>query len=366
MTKMGSKLSITSIFAPLERVLKSRWPVGVLFVVRGDASEAASSRYRVFQYLPEFDSNGIPYRVIRPPRRKIVLCHLWIPWLWRIFFWGLRSHTIFVQKDIFWLPLWAFFKGLGKRVLYDYDDAVFADDAGLVYNLPLERRRGSETVREMVQLSDAILVANDYLASFARPFSDSVLVVPMALDLQSYPAKTHRPGSPVVIGWIGSPQTSGFLTLVQEALARVAREHGEKVEIRIVTNGQVSMPDVRHTRLPWEATREIDHLLSFDIGIVPLPEDPFTLGKSSFKLLQFMGCGLAVVCSRVGFNTEAVKDGGNGFLADGCEEWSSKLSQLVADESLRRAMGAEARRTIQERFSLQSQAPVFRSIVTGR
>jgi glycosyltransferase involved in cell wall biosynthesis len=135
------------------------------------------------------------------------------------------------------------------------------------------------------------------------------------------------------------------------------------VEIRIVTNGEVSLPRVNHTHIPWQAEKELADLLSFDVGIVPLPETPFTLGKSSFKLLQFMGCGLPVVCSRVGFNVEAVRDGENGFLADGIEEWCEKLSVLVRDEEMRSTMGASARRTVEERFSLQSQAHVVRQLV---
>ena len=360
---MQWKLPLTPLFAALERAVRSKWPIQVLFVVRGDSLDAPSSRYRVFQYLQDFDRNAISYRVVKPPRRKKVHCHLWIPWFWRTLFWGLRSRSIFIQKDIFWLPLWSFFKRLGKRVLYDFDDAVFSEQPGQVYNLPLERRPGWETVREMVRLSDVTMVANDYLADFARPHGANVMVVPMVLDLEGYPVKTHGLAAKVVIGWIGSPQTSGFLELVQEALERIGEKLGDRVEIRIVTNGDVPLPRVPHTRMPWEADREMSDLLSFDIGIVPLLETPFTLGKSSFKLLQFMGCGLPVVCSRVGFNTEAVRDGDNGFLAEGSEEWYEKLSRLVSDQEMRRAMGARARRTIEERYSLQSQAPVVRQVV---
>ncbi len=360
---MQWKLPLTALFAPIERAISSRWPIQVLFVVRGDPLDAPSSRYRVFQYLQDFDRNAISYRVVKPPRRKRVHCHLWIPWFWRTLFWGLRSRSIFIQKDIFWLPLWSFFKRLGKKVLYDFDDAVFAEQPGQVYNLPLERRPGWETVREMVRLSDVTMVANDYLAGFARPHGANVMVVPMVLDLESYPVKTHGPAAKVVIGWIGSPQTSGFLELVQVALERLGERLGERVEIRIVTNGEVALPHVPHTRMRWEAAREMSDLLSFDIGIVPLPETPFTLGKSSFKLLQFMGCGLPVVCSRMGFNVEAINDGENGFLADSNEEWCEKLSLLVTHEEMRRAMGAQARRTVEERYSLQSQAPVVRQVV---
>lgn len=360
---MRCELPLAALFAPVESAVRSRWPIQVLFVVRGDPLDAPSSRYRVFQYLQDFERNSITYRVVKPPRRKRAHCHLWIPWFCRILFWGLRSRSIFIQKDIFWLPLWRFFKGLGKRVLYDFDDAVFAEQPGQVYNLPLERRPGWETVREMVRLSDVTMVANDYLAGFARPHGANVMVVPMVLDLASYPVKTHRHDAKVVIGWIGSPQTSVFLELVQDALEEITETLGDRVEIRIVTNGDVSLPRVPHTRMPWEAAREMSDLLSFDIGIVPLPETPFTLGKSSFKLLQFMGCGLPVVSSRVGFNVEAVRDGENGFLAEGSEEWCQKLSLLVADQGMRRAMGARARRTIEQRYSLQSQAPVVRQVV---
>ena len=37
-----------------------------------------------------------------------------------------------------------------------------------------------------------------------------------------------------------------------------------------------------------------------DIGIMPLPDEPWTRGKSGYKLVQYMACGIPVVADRPG------------------------------------------------------------------
>ena len=46
--------------------------------------------------------------------------------------------------------------------------------------------------------------------------------------------------------------------------------------------------------------KSFSDLQSFDIGIMPLPDDPWTKGKCGFKLLQYQAVGLPVVCSAGG------------------------------------------------------------------
>jgi hypothetical protein len=53
---------------------------------------------------------------------------------------------------------------------------------------------------------------------------------------------------------------------------------------------------------PWSLDREAEHLSEIDIGLMSLRDDPWTRGKSAFKLLQFMAAGIPVVGSAVGLN----------------------------------------------------------------
>ena len=118
----------------------------------------------------------------------------------------------------------------------------------------------------------------------------------------------------------------------------------------------------------WSEREEIAFIQSLDIGIMPLSNTPWARGKCGFKLIQYMACGLPVVASPVGVNSDIVEHGVNGFLADTNEEWSNSIKRLVKDRDLRQKMGLAGLKKIEREFSLHVWAPkvtkLIRSIVT--
>ena len=105
----------------------------------------------------------------------------------------------------------------------------------------------------------------------------------------------------------------------------------------------------------WGEAREVDDIQSMDVGIMPLLDRPFERGKSGYKLVQYMACGLPVVASPIGVNAEIVKDGVNGFLAATEEQWRQALSSLLRDRRLRDRLGKAGREQAVRHFSLNSQ-----------
>jgi glycosyltransferase involved in cell wall biosynthesis len=114
---------------------------------------------------------------------------------------------------------------------------------------------------------------------------------------------------------------------------------------------------------PWSEADEVRSLKGLDIGIMPLPDEPWTRGKCGYKLIQYMASGLPVVASPVGVNGDIVRHGENGFLASTEREWNEALSRLIADPDLRRRMGALGRRRVEREFSLKVQAPRLERLV---
>ena len=112
--------------------------------------------------------------------------------------------------------------------------------------------------------------------------------------------------------------------------------------------------------------REIEDFQSIDIGIYPMPDTLWACGKASFKAIQYMAVGVPVVASSVGMVKDFIKDGINGYLAETEEEWIEKLSKLIEDSNLRRNIGLQGRKIVEERYSLKVNSQIFVSIIKGR
>lgn len=262
----------------------------------------------------------------------------------------------------------------GTPVIFDFDDAIWLPNVSAA-NRWIARLKRSEKTSEILAGSRIVLAGNEYLASFARRFAKDVRVLPTVIDTDWYRCSqaaldvVQAGRRPVMIGWTGSPTTAPYLELVEPVLARLQAEHA--VGIRII-----GAPDYRPSRfaaeiIPWTSSREVEDLCPIDIGIMPLPDNEWTRGKCGGKLLQYMGLGKAAVASPVGVNKTIVQHGRNGLLAEGATAWYEALSRLIHDPDLRASLGAAARATVEEEYSVSATYPRFRQAVedalsTGR
>jgi glycosyltransferase involved in cell wall biosynthesis len=185
-----------------------------------------------------------------------------------------------------------------------------------------------------------------------------VTTIPTSVDTSRWvPRATAAPNPGVpIVGWIGSPTTGQYIRQLAPVLQRVAATH--RFRMRISGAGApVEMPGVSVDDVPWALEREVELFNTCDVGVYPLPDDEWSKGKCGFKAIQFMACGVPVVASAVGVNREIVEDGVNGFLASTADEWVDKLGRLLTDPALRRRFGDAGRRTIEQRYSLEVNAP---------
>ena len=117
------------------------------------------------------------------------------------------------------------------------------------------------------------------------------------------------------------------------------------------------MPGAEVVSRHWTADTEVEDLSDIDIGLMPLPDEPWALGKCGLKALRYMGLGIPAVVSPVGVNTEIVAHGENGLVANSDALWVDHLKTLIHDSGLRRRLGAEARKTVETRYSARIVAP---------
>lgn len=238
-----------------------------------------------------------------------------------------------------------------SRYVLDYDDAWFHRydrHPSIVIRSVLRNK-----ISSLMRRAAGVVVGSRYLYDYASQYNSRVVLVPTSIDLSRYPltAPSHRAAHPIV-GWIGSPSTTPHLLTIVEALRKVVQQLNAHVRIIGARPGAVSLPNTQD--LPWSSSTEIELLKDIDVGIMPLPDEPFTRGKCAFKLIQYMGCWKPVVASPVGENNFVVEHEKNGFLAHTTDEWVSSIRRLIENPDLAARLGSVGRSRVASSYTLEA------------
>jgi len=178
---------------------------------------------------------------------------------------------------------------------------------------------------------------------------------PSRPDLAAGAQASSRPDLPLV-GWIGSPTATYCLRAIAPALAAAARAVPFRLLV-VGASGRVEVPGVEVIHRDWSLDREASDYASLDVGLYPLPDNPWTRGKCGYKALLYQSCAVPCLASPVGVNAEIVADGVTGYHAADDAAWTDRLVALLRDPALRARMGAAGRRAVEERWSLRVLAP---------
>jgi glycosyltransferase involved in cell wall biosynthesis len=234
----------------------------------------------------------------------------------------------------------------GPRI-WDVDDAVW-----------LHSR--FSCVEKIVQRCDAVICGNQFIADWVSRHNSDVSVLPTAVDIDRFRPRNDESGTePTIIGWMGQSSGFRFLESIGGVIRHVGEEHGSVV-FRIVSDcpppsSLLSLRGVEFVQ--WSARSETRMLQSFDIGIMPIDASPWSEGKCSYKMLLCMSCGVPVVASDFGMNTEVLKRGRVGYGVRKPEEWIQALDCLIKNPSLRRKMGSRGREVVEEFYSVRVLTP---------
>ena len=336
----------------------------------------ASSRVRLFQYLPFLESKG--WQIDVSPlfsddylqslyngqsRSRYVLTGYWQR-LKAMADAG-KYDLIWIEKEIFpFIPALAEWLLTKAGVLYivDYDDALFHRyDRNKHW---LIRSLLGHKIDSVMKYAPLVIAGNEYLAERAHGAgAGQVEVVPTVVDLSRYKVVQSLSNTTLVVGWIGSPSTSHYLSIIAPVISSLSREF----DVCFVAVG-VNEEAVRGLPIDacsWSEETEVQSIQGFDIGIMPLLDSPWERGKCGYKLIQYMACGLPVIASPVGVNTEIVEHGVNGYLARDLHEWGHALRKLLQDQALRQYMGCKGRERVEAWYSLQVQSYRLEILMRG-
>ncbi|MBI4946344.1 MAG: glycosyltransferase family 4 protein [Bacteroidetes bacterium] len=350
----------------------------ILFIGAHRLNRSPSQRFRFEQYLSFFQKNGFechlsPLLDEKDDRRfysegnffgKISVVVKSFFRRWKDMGKAKNYDIIFIQREAFMTGSIFFekkLKAIGKKVVFDFDDAIWLPNIS-ESNKKYEWLKNPLKTDQLISISDLVIAGNAFLADYAKKFNGNVRMIPTTIDTDYHIRRVRvKKDESICIGWTGSHTTIQHFEHAVPVLKKLKKNFGNKIYFKVIGDPAYENKELGLKGVSWKLTSEIEDLSEFDIGIMPLPDDEWAKGKCGLKGLQYMALEIPTVISPVGVNREIISEGVNGFLAQNEEEWIEKISLLIENPELRKKIGRDARKTVEERYSVNSQKEKYLS-----
>jgi len=317
----------------------------ILFIYQDE--RLPSSRIRVFNLLAELRQQGFEPSAVRYP--KTIADKI------KTFRQMRHFDIVYLQKKLPTRLEAKFFRRYARRLVFDFDDAIYYRDDR--HKQTYSRAR-SLKFQYLVRIADLVVAGNQILADYAAQFNPRVTVIPSAVETrniarkcyQSCQEKESTAQAKVIIGWVGGRGNLHHLAMLSSVFQTLSKLY--EIQVNVVCDAGVEIPGVKVRHIPWRLETQDQEIAQFDIGVMPLPDNKWTEGKCGYKALQYMAAAVPAVCSDVGTNRYLVEHGREGFVVSSMDEFYQALNTLITDAELRKKMGLNARRKVEEHFSI--------------
>ena len=353
----------------------------VLILCAHRPKRSPSQRYRFEQYLPFLESQGFTFTFSYLLNEKddrvfysqgnflskvlILLKSVFIRLKDLIRF--KNYDIIFIQREALFLGSSFFERRAAKSAytIFDFDDSIWLADTS-PGNKKWEWIKKPEKFFETVKSVHSVIAGNAYLAEKALPLNSHTQIIPTTIDTHFHRPKPELRNKEVItIGWSGSLSTIKHFELLVPVLLQVKERYKERVTFKVLGDKHYQHAQLQTQSLAWSEDTEVDELNSFDIGLMPLPNDAWANGKCGLKGLSYMACGLATIMSAVGVNTQIIQHGENGYLAGNDDDWFELICKLVEDAGLRKMLGEKGRTTVVNAYSVEANKHLYSSVFHG-
>lgn len=254
-------------------------------------------------------------------------------------------------------------KKQGKEIIFETDDLVYDPEylrhMDYYKNMnALERKLYDNGVGGEILRDEYVKVATtttEYLAEKLRGEGKQVFVVPNKLSMEDVEHAekaleiSRENDGKVRLGYFsGTISHNKDFATITNALMQIMEKY-DQVELLLVgpldvENKLVQKFGSRIVQLPYaQRAKHFFNIAQCDINLSPLEYDnPFCEAKSELK---FFEAGIVKVPTVAVANqtfSQAIENGVDGFVARNSDEWVEKISQLIEEEGLRKAMGDAA------------------------
>jgi glycosyltransferase involved in cell wall biosynthesis len=273
----------------------------------------------------------------------VVYIHLWV--------------TPFLMPFYEWI-----YCSLAKKVVYDIDDLVYLSDNKSKANKTVGIFKSKKKPIYLMKHADHVITCTPYLDEFVRKFNAHTTDISSTVDTHKYiPVNRYENKNPIVLGWSGSTTTSKYFYLLKEVLLELSKKY--PIKIIIMGNPNIQIDGLNIESLAWSESIELEVLQKFDIGLYPLHDEVWVLGKSGLKAIQYMALGVPTVATAIGANYRVIDDKVSGMLVNSHQELVDALSALIESPELRKKIGEAGRKKIEQEFSIETNQKNYLNVL---
>ena len=167
----------------------------ILFISKGD--DSASTRYRALQFFPLLRQAGYAAdhaTAAGSPASYLDALRL-----------AATADIVVVLRKTFPRPLLWLLRRASRKLVFDFDDAIFCNTDGT----PSPTRMGR--FGAMATACDHMFAGNRFLADNATRYNRAVTIVPTCIDTARYAGDHAKPDASFDLVWIGSRSTRKYL-----------------------------------------------------------------------------------------------------------------------------------------------------------
>jgi glycosyltransferase involved in cell wall biosynthesis len=261
---------------------------------------------------------------------------------------------------------------LKKPLVFDVDDAIWLASASEHSSQRAYEGRVLSSIQSITKGADIIIAGNHYLADWFADYGAEVRIIPTAIDTERFRPKStvsENIFSQFIMGWSGSAGNLHYLRAIEPSLKQFMNQFLDS-ELLVIADKPPSfssLPSERVRYIPWSPKAEVIAVQQMDVGLMPLPNNEWTKGKCSFKMLQYMACCIPVIVSPVGMNLEVLALGEVGVTANSTSEWYDALVFFYKNRTLGLNYGKNGRTVVENNFSQKiiskKLAEVFQELI---
>lgn len=255
---------------------------------------------------------------------------------------------------------WVIAKLLKKKIIYDFDDAIWLPNTSKENSLVASLKFHSKT-KFISKWSAKISCGNNYLKEYASNYNKNIFLIPTTIDTSYHYCTNKKDNSLIpIIGWTGTHSTEKYLSFLIPILENLEKSFNFRFQVISNHNPQLLLKSFEY--IPWNKHSEIKDLSQFDIGVMPLENNKWAEGKCGFKGLQYMALGIPTIMSPVGVNKDIINHGINGLLANSLKEWEDALTSLLITPDRRISLGGNGIKTVNDKYSVEANKEMYLSL----